>query len=61
MSSLLGLQGTGNGVSTVPGVLLYMYSPYQFLGYIGVAVATFAIAFILTWLFATPKQVLEEV
>lgn len=60
-SSLLGLQGTGNGVSTVPGVLLYMYSPYQFLGYIGVAVATFAIAFVLTWLFATPKQVLEEV
>lgn len=59
-SSLLGLQGTGNGVSTVPGILLYMYSPYQLLGYIGVAVVTFVIAFALTWLFATPKQVLEE-
>ena len=59
-SSLLGLQGTGNGVSTVPGVLLYIYSPYQLLGYVGVAIATFVIAFVLTWLFAIPKQVLEE-
>lgn len=60
ISSLLGLQGTGNGVSTVPGILLYMYSPYQLFGYAGVAVVTFAIAFVLTWLFGTPKQVLEE-
>lgn len=60
VSSLLGLQGTGNGISTVPGVLLYMYSPAQLFGYIGVAVLTFVIAFVLTWLFATPKEVLEN-
>ena len=32
-SNLLGLQGTGNGISTLPGILLFIYSPGQLLGY----------------------------
>lgn len=51
-SSLLGLQGTGNGISTIPGLLLFVYSPYQLLCYIGVAIFTFAITFAATWFFA---------
>ena len=50
-SSLLGLQGTGNGISTVPGLLLFVYSPYQLLCYIGVAIFTFALTFAATWFF----------
>jgi PTS system sucrose-specific IIC component len=57
---LLGLQGTGNGITTIPGILLYIYSGHQLIMYIALAVATFATAFTLTWFFAVPKEVMEE-
>ena len=57
---LLGLQGTGNGITTIPGILLYIYSGRQLIMYIALAVATFATAFTLTWFFAVPKEVMEE-
>lgn len=59
-SNLLGLQGTGNGISTIPGLLLYIYTPKQFIGYIVISILTFILAFALTWFFAIPKEVLEE-
>ena len=59
-SNLLGLQGTGNGISTLPGILLFIYSPSQLLGFVVIAVATFALAFALTWFFAVPREAMEE-
>lgn len=31
---LLGMKGTGNGITTIPGMLLYIYSPSQILMYV---------------------------
>lgn len=56
---LLGMKGTGNGITTIPGMLLYIYSPNQILMYIVLAAAVFATAFSLTWLFAVPPEVME--
>ena len=60
LAMLLGLQGTGNGITTIPGILLYIYSPKQLILYIILAAATFATAFITTWFFAVPKEVMED-
>lgn len=59
-SNLLGLQGTGNGISTLPGILLFIYSPSQLLGFVVIAAATFVLSFALTWFFAVPAEVMEE-
>lgn len=59
-SNLLGLQGSGNGVSTLPGILLYIYDSHQLIGYICVAALSFTLAFILTWMFGVPKEVMKE-
>ena len=56
---LLGMQGTGNGITTIPGLLLYIYSPSQLIMYVLLAAAVFAAAFILTWMFAVPPEVME--
>ncbi len=56
----LGLKGSGNGITTIPGILLYIYSSNQLIMYVLLAAAVFATAFILTWLFAVPKEVMEE-
>lgn len=60
LAMMIGLQGTGNGITTIPGVLLYIYSPNQLMMYIFLAAATFATAFILAWLFVVPKEVMKE-
>lgn len=59
IAMLLGMKGTGNGITTVPGMLLYIYSPNQILMYIVLAAAVFATAFSLTWMFAVPPEVME--
>jgi len=59
-SMLVGLKATANGVSTIPGLILYIYEPRQLIFYILIAVMTFALAFVLTWFFAVPKDVLLE-
>ena len=58
--TILGLQGTANGITTIPGMLLYIYSPYQIGFYVLCAAATFAIAFALAWFFAVPEEAMEE-
>ena len=60
IAMIIGLQGTGNGITTIPGILLYIYSPHQLIMYIILAAATFASAFALAWLFVVPKEVMEE-
>lgn len=60
LAMLIGLQATGNGITTIPGILLYIYSPHQLVMYIILAAATFISAFVLAWLFVVPKEVMEE-
>lgn len=59
IAMLLGMKGTGNGITTIPGLLLYIYSPSQLMMYVLLAVATFAVAFGLCWFFAVPPEVME--
>lgn len=59
IAMLLGMKGTGNGITTIPGMLLYIYAPNQILMYVVLAAAVFATAFSLTWLFAVPPEVME--
>lgn len=59
ITMLLGMKGTGNGITTIPGMLLYIYSPNQIVMYVVLAAAVFASAFALTWLFAVPPEVME--
>ena len=59
IAMLLGMKGTGNGITTIPGLLLYIYSPSQLMMYVILAVATFATAFCLCWFFAVPPEVME--
>ncbi len=56
---LLGMKGTGNGITTIPGMLLYIYTPSQLVMYVLLALATFITAFCLCWFFAVPPEVME--
>lgn len=60
IAMIIGLQGTGNGITTIPGILLYIYSPHQLIMYIILAAVTFISAFVLAWIFVVPKEVMEE-
>lgn len=59
ITMLLGMKGTGNGITTIPGMLLYIYSPSQLIMYVLLAIATFITAFALCWFFAVPPEVME--
>ncbi len=59
ITMLLGMKGTGNGITTIPGLLLYIYSPSQLVMYVILALATFITAFALCWFFAVPPEVME--
>ena len=59
IAMLLGMKGTGNGITTIPGLLLYIYSPSQLMMYVVLALTTFAVAFCLCWFFAVPPEVME--
>ncbi len=59
IAMLLGMKGTGNGITTIPGLLLYIYSPSQLVMYVLLAITTFAVAFGLCWFFAVPPEVME--
>ena len=59
ITMLLGMKGTGNGITTIPGILLYIYSPSQLVMYMILAICVFATAFCLCWFFAVPPEVME--
>lgn len=59
IAMLIGMKGTGNGITTIPGLLLYIYSPSQLMMYVILAIATFAVAFSLCWFFAVPPEAME--
>ena len=47
---LLGMKGTGNGITTIPGMLLYIYSPNQIIKYVILAANLLVSAFVQTLL-----------
>ena len=57
---LLNLQGTANGVTGIPGILLYIYDTKQLIGYISVAILTIILSFAITWFFGVPKEYMQE-
>ncbi len=59
IAMLLGMKGTGNGITTIPGMLLYIYTPSQLIMYVILSLATFITAFCLCWFFAVPPEVME--
>ena len=59
IAMLLGMKGTGNGITTIPGMLLYIYSPSQLIMYVILALSVFNTVFCLCWFFAVPPEVME--
>ncbi|WP_300758450.1 PTS transporter subunit EIIC [uncultured Brachyspira sp.] len=57
---LLNLQGTANGVTGIPGILLYIYDTKQLIGYISAAILTIVLSFTITWFFGVPKEYMQE-
>lgn len=54
--SILHVQANSYGLAVILSPLMYIYSGYQFITYIIVGIATFVFTFILTTLFAVPKE-----
>lgn len=58
--SILGIQANSYGLAVILSPLMYMYDPYQLMIYIIVGILTFIVAFILTYLFAVPEELMIE-
>ncbi|MDT1959085.1 PTS transporter subunit EIIC [Carnobacterium divergens] len=56
--SILGVQANSYGLAVILSPLMYIYDPYQLVTYILVGVLTFAVAFVLTYLFAVPQELM---
>ena len=59
LSSILGLAGTGNGITIIPGTMLYIGNG-QLLQYLLMVAVSFALGFALTYMFGYEDEV-EEV
>ena len=57
---IFNLQGTANGVTGIPGTLLYIYDTKQLAGYIIISLITIALSFTITWFFGVPKEYMEN-
>ena len=60
IARLLNLQATANGVTGIPGALLYIYDSKQLIGYIAVALITVVLSFTITWFFGVPDEYMQE-
>ncbi len=58
--SILGIQANSYGLAVILSPLMYIYDPHQLVTYILVGLATFILAFVLTYLFAVPQEVMVE-
>ncbi|WP_257391662.1 PTS transporter subunit EIIC [Halalkalibacter krulwichiae] len=58
--SLLNVQANSYGLAVVLSPLMYIYDWSQLLAYLVVSVIIFVAAFIITYLFAVPKEVMVE-
>ncbi len=58
--SIMGIQANSYGLAVILSPLMYMYNPYQLIVYISIGVLTFITSFILTYLFAVPKELMDK-
>ncbi|WP_332695959.1 PTS transporter subunit EIIC [Halalkalibacter lacteus] len=58
--SLLNIQANSYGLAVILSPLMYIYEWSQLLAYLVVSVIIFVAAFIITYLFAVPKEVMVE-
>ncbi|KAF1301997.1 PTS transporter subunit EIIC [Candidatus Enterococcus willemsii] len=56
--SILGVQANSYGLAVILSPLMYIYDSYQLISYIVVGLLTFVGAFILTYLFAVPQELM---
>lgn len=57
--SIFSIQSNAYGLAVLPSYLMYIYEPRQLLIYFLVSVFVVGLCFVLTYLFATPKEILE--
>ncbi|MFC0470893.1 PTS transporter subunit EIIC [Halalkalibacter kiskunsagensis] len=58
--SLLNVQANSYGLAVILSPLMYIYDWNQLIAYLVVSVIIFVVAFIITYLFAVPKEVMVE-
>lgn len=58
--SIMNIQSNSYGLAVLPSYLMYIYDGNQLLWYFLISLITVAMCFILTYLFAIPKEVMEE-
>ncbi|MGG5316342.1 PTS transporter subunit EIIC [Enterococcus sp. AZ072] len=56
--SVLGVQANSYGLAVILSPLMYIYEPSQFVTYIVVGLLIFILAFVITYLFAVPEEVM---
>lgn len=57
--SILGIQANSYGLAVILSPLMYIYDSYQLFSYVAVGIATFVVAFICTYFFAVPQEVMN--
>ena len=60
LAVVLGVKASSNGVTGIPGTLLYIYDTKQLVLYIAISILTVVSSFLITWFFGVPKEYLEE-
>ncbi|AQP53465.1 PTS sugar transporter subunit IIA [Vagococcus penaei] len=58
--SILGIKANSYGLAVILSPLMYIYDSYQLVTYLVVGVVIFCLAFILTYLFGVPKEVMHD-
>lgn len=58
--SILGIKANSYGLAVILSPLMYIYDSYQLVTYLVVGIVIFCLAFILTYLFGVPKEVMHD-
>lgn len=58
--SIFRIQSNSYGLAVIPSYLMYIYNAHQLLFYAVISLGCVALCFVLTCLFAIPKEILEE-
>lgn len=58
--SIFNVKSNSYGLGGIPSVLMYIYEWKQILLYAAIAIFAFTSAFVLTWTFAVPDEVMQE-
>ncbi|MGY3767004.1 PTS transporter subunit EIIC [Vagococcus vulneris] len=58
--SILGIQANSYGLAVILSPLMYIYEPYQLITYVIVGICIFILSFVLTYLFAVPKELMVD-